>query len=115
MVAALAGAVIVTVIMVVSGIGTLEQTPKSVLGGAGATASHLIASYYESDSSDDEGMPGGSLLIAAFLGLIPASIASSKGRNFAAWWFYGWMLFIVALIHSLVMKSNKPEDQAQVD
>ena len=39
------------------------------------------------------------LLFAAFLGLIPASIAQKKGHNFALWWFYGWMLFIVAIIH----------------
>ena len=44
------------------------------------------------------------VFIAFFLGLIPASIADGKGRNFFLWWFYGWMLFIVALIHSLVMK-----------
>lgn len=49
-------------------------------------------------------------IIAAFLGLIPANIAKSKGRSFGAWWFYGWMLFIVALIHSLVLKS--PEEEA---
>jgi hypothetical protein len=44
------------------------------------------------------------LVIALFLGLIPAYIADSKGRNFFLWWLYGWMLFLVALIHSLVMK-----------
>ena len=45
-----------------------------------------------------------SLIIAAGLGFIPAEIAKRKGReNYWAWWFYGWMLFIVALIHSLCM------------
>ncbi len=44
------------------------------------------------------------LAIAAGLGLIPAFIASRKGRSFWLWWLYGWMLFIVALIHSLVIK-----------
>lgn len=47
-----------------------------------------------------------SLAVAALLGLIPASIAKKKGRSFGLWWFYGWMLFIVALIHSLVMKEK---------
>lgn len=47
-----------------------------------------------------------SLVIAAGLGLIPANIAKKKGRSFGLWWFYGWMLFIVALIHSLLMKDN---------
>lgn len=49
-------------------------------------------------------MEGIALLIAAFLGLIPAIIAASKGRNFILWWFYGWMLFIVAFIHSLCIR-----------
>ncbi len=40
-----------------------------------------------------------SLIIAAFLGLIPANIAKNKGYSFGLWWFYGWMLFIVAIIH----------------
>ncbi len=40
-----------------------------------------------------------SLVIAAGLGLIPASIAKGKGYDFGLWWFYGWMLFIVAIIH----------------
>lgn len=39
--------------------------------------------------------------LAALLGLIPANIAKSKGRSFGLWWFYGWMLFLVALIHAV--------------
>lgn len=39
------------------------------------------------------------LIVAAFLGLIPATIAKNKGYSFGLWWFYGWMLFIVAIIH----------------
>ena len=39
------------------------------------------------------------LIIAAGLGLIPAYIAKKKGYSFGLWWFYGWMLFIVAIIH----------------
>lgn len=39
------------------------------------------------------------LVIAAFLALIPANIAKRKGHSFGLWWFYGWMLFIVAIIH----------------
>ena len=42
-----------------------------------------------------------SLIIAAGLGFIPASIAKKKGYSFGLWWFYGWMLFIVAIIHLL--------------
>lgn len=39
------------------------------------------------------------LVIAAGLALIPASIAKRKGYSFGLWWFYGWMLWIVAIIH----------------
>ncbi len=39
------------------------------------------------------------LAVAALLGLIPANIAKDKGYSFGLWWFYGWMLFIVAIIH----------------
>lgn len=44
-----------------------------------------------------------SLIFAGILALIPANIAKKKGKNFGLWWFYGWMLFIVALIHSLLL------------
>lgn len=44
-----------------------------------------------------------SLIIAAGLAFIPANIAKSKGRSFGLWWLYGWLLFIVALIHSLLL------------
>lgn len=46
------------------------------------------------------------LAIAALLGLIPANIAKKKGRSFGLWWFYGWMLFIVALPHALLMQDQ---------
>lgn len=46
------------------------------------------------------------LIVAILIGLIPAKIAQGKGRSFGAWWFYGTLLFIVALPHSLLMKSN---------
>ena len=48
-----------------------------------------------------------SLVVAAGLGFIPASIAKNKGYSFGLWWFYGWMLFIVAIIHvSLIRDKN---------
>ncbi len=47
------------------------------------------------------------LIVAALLGLIPASIAKKKGYSFGLWWLYGWMLFIVALIHSLLIGEKK--------
>ena len=47
------------------------------------------------------------LIFAVLLGLIPAMIAQSKGRSFGLWWFYGAMLFIIALPHSLIMSADK--------
>jgi hypothetical protein len=47
------------------------------------------------------------LLIAAVIGLLPAAIAQSKGKSLIAWWLYGAALFIVALHHALMMKSDK--------
>ena len=40
------------------------------------------------------------------VGLIPAFIAKSKGRNFGKWWLYGSMTFMIAVIHSLLIKKN---------
>jgi hypothetical protein len=48
------------------------------------------------------------LQLAGLIGLIPAFIAQRKGRSFLLWWFYGAMLFIAALPHSLWIK---PENQ----
>ncbi len=48
----------------------------------------------------------GLLVTAALLGLIPASIAAGKGRSFLLWWVYGFLLFIVALVHSLIIKAD---------
>jgi hypothetical protein len=43
------------------------------------------------------------VVLVILIGLIPAAIASSKGRSFFLWWIYGMALFIVALPHSLMM------------
>jgi hypothetical protein len=54
-----------------------------------------------------------SLVISAFLALLPAKIAESKGRSFGKWWVYGFLLWIIALPHSLLIskkKSNVPLD-----
>lgn len=42
------------------------------------------------------------VILLLLLGLIPAAIASSKGRSFAAWWLFGAALFIVALPMALM-------------
>lgn len=47
------------------------------------------------------------LLFSAVLGLIPAVIAKAKGRSFAGWWLYEAALFVVALVHSIVIKPDQ--------
>ena len=50
------------------------------------------------------------LVVAAGLGFIPATIAKKKGYSFGLWWFYGWMLFLVAIIHvCLIPDKNAPQ------
>lgn len=57
------------------------------------------------------------LLAATFLGLIPAWIATRKGKNFYDWWFFGAGLFPIALIAALLLKNGavNPEPVHQVD
>ncbi|ENE0626871.1 zinc ribbon domain-containing protein [Klebsiella pneumoniae] len=55
------------------------------------------------------------LVIAALLGLIPAFIAQSKGRSFGAWWLYGFLLFIIAIIHVLFVKPRNTVGTAASD
>ncbi len=46
------------------------------------------------------------IVLAALLGIIPAMIAQKKGRSFGLWWIYGALLFIFALIHSLLISAD---------
>lgn len=46
-------------------------------------------------------------VLGALIGLIPAAIASSKGYSFVLWWFFGAMLFIVALPVALLIGPNR--------
>lgn len=55
------------------------------------------------------------LFLIALIGLIPAVIASNKGRDFILWWFYGALFFIIALPHSLMIDANQQQlDNRQV-
>jgi len=57
------------------------------------------------------------LILVCLLGLIPAFIASSKGRSFMLWWLYGAALFIAALPHSLIIRATSKflENQSLAD
>lgn len=61
----------------------------------------------------DEITLGRNLLIAfvilTLLGLIPAFIASRKGKNFFDWWFFGASLFLVALPMAVLLKPQSVE------
>jgi hypothetical protein len=46
------------------------------------------------------------LIICASMALIPAKLASNKGRDFDQWWLYGFLIFPIALIHSITIKMN---------
>lgn len=57
----------------------------------------------------------GMLFFAAILGLIPGFIAKSKGYSFGAWWLYGFLIFIVAIIHVLVIPNKKNIEQKVIN
>jgi len=48
-------------------------------------------------------------LIAFLLGLLPAIIASGKGRDFLTWWVFGDLFFLVALPASILIRPGLPE------
>ena len=47
------------------------------------------------------------LILAALIGLIPATIAYRKGGNFLVWWIGGALLFIVALPLAITMQPER--------
>lgn len=47
------------------------------------------------------------IVLACLLGCIAGAIAASKGYGFLLWWFYGTLLFIFALPHSLLLRANR--------
>ena len=51
-------------------------------------------------------------LLSVCISLIPAIIAYRKGRNLFLWWLYGSLLFLIAMIHSILLK---PNEQAMLD
>ena len=52
------------------------------------------------------------LLALSVLALIPATLASRKGRNFFDWWIFGIGLFPVALVAAFLISPDKAAHQA---
>lgn len=52
-------------------------------------------------------------IILLVIALIPAAIARSKGRSFILWYIYGIALWIVALIHSILLKEDSYQSTRQ--
>lgn len=47
------------------------------------------------------------LISGLFAGWMPAYIASKKGRAFRVWWVYGTLVYVIALLHSLLIDSKQ--------
>ncbi|WP_053956812.1 hypothetical protein [Inediibacterium massiliense] len=48
------------------------------------------------------------------LGIIPAFIAQSKGRDFKIWYLYGAFLFFFAMIHAIILPESKEKSMKTV-
>lgn len=55
------------------------------------------------------------LIIAALLAFIPANIAKNKGYEFGTWYIYGLFLFIIAFVHSMILKDISDEIEYEED
>jgi ankyrin repeat protein len=52
-------------------------------------------------------------IVSLILGIIPAKIAESKGKDFTTWYIYGVFLFFFAMIHAIVLP-EKSQNNVQV-
>lgn len=43
----------------------------------------------------------------SMLGLLPAVVASRKGYDFGRWWFFGTLLFVVAMPRALMLRPDR--------
>jgi cytochrome c-type biogenesis protein len=67
----------------------------------------------------DELVVGRYLLIGilglAILGLLPAWLASRKGRTFLDWWLFGWTLFPIALVAALLIRPKNERNDSEAE
>lgn len=52
------------------------------------------------------------IIVAMVIGLLPAYLAKRKGRNFFDWWFFGAILFPVALVAVFLLKPRQLDGQS---
>ena len=50
---------------------------------------------------------GSVIFFCALIGLIPAKIASGKGRSFLGYWIFGRLAFIIALPWALLLRTPR--------
>jgi cytochrome c-type biogenesis protein len=55
------------------------------------------------------------LLALIFLALVPAYIASRKGRSFIDWWIFGVGLFLIALPAAILIKPKKTGNMMELE
>lgn len=59
------------------------------------------------------------LIVAACLAFLPASIAERKGKSFGLWYLYGFLIWIVAILHAISLpeldKKSSVEDDNLFD
>jgi len=53
------------------------------------------------------------ILAYAIIAIIPAHLAATKGRSFAAWWVGGFILWPVALVAAIIVSLSDPEPNRQ--
>ena len=54
-------------------------------------------------------------MIALGMGLLPATRAHYKGRNFFTWWLYGTLIWIVAMPHAILLRPKSTRGVLEAD
>lgn len=92
-------------------LGFIQMTIMCVISMAIASEFHTpyMSHMYRDPTFQMENVVLGILIGEVFLGMIPAVIAKKKGKNFNLWWIYGWLLFLIAMIHALLMEKDNKE------
>ncbi|MDE7366244.1 MAG: hypothetical protein K2N24_02690, partial [Lachnospiraceae bacterium] len=55
------------------------------------------------------------LIVAAGLAFLPASIAARKGKSFGLWYLYGFLIWIVAIFHAISLPELDKESSVEDD